>query len=56
MSDSTTVQRRIPRWFRRTLIEVEIENFRFVERIAALLLNGSGATQLAKSAPKEMTL
>ena len=30
-----------------TLEHVEIDNFRSVERIAAFLLNGSGATQLA---------
>ena len=30
-----------------TLEQVEIDNFRSVERIAAFLLNGSGATQLA---------
>ena len=31
-----------------TLEQVEIDNFRSVERIAAFLLNGSGATQLAE--------
>lgn len=31
-----------------TLDQVEIDNFRSVERIAAFLLNGSGATQLAE--------
>jgi len=30
-----------------TLEHVEIDNFRSVERIAAFLLNGGGATQLA---------
>jgi acyl carrier protein len=34
-----------------TLDHVEIDNFRSVARIAAFLLNGSGATQLAESAP-----
>jgi D-alanine--poly(phosphoribitol) ligase subunit 2 len=33
-----------------TLEEVEIDNFRSVERIAAFLLNGGGATRLAESA------
>jgi len=31
-----------------TLDQVEIDNFRSVERIAAFLLTGSGATQLAE--------
>jgi len=31
-----------------TLDQVEIDNFRSVERIAAFLLNGNGATQLAE--------
>jgi acyl carrier protein len=32
-----------------TLEHVEIDNFRSVERIAAFLLNGGGATQLTES-------
>ena len=32
-----------------TLEQVEIDNFRSVERIAAFLLNGGGATQLTES-------
>lgn len=35
-----------------TLEQVEIDNFRSVERIAAFLLNGGGATQPAESAEK----
>jgi len=93
MSDATTVQRRIARWFleslnleipspetdlfetgvldslafvelmlhleqefavKITLEEVEIDNFRSVERIAAFL-NGGGATPLAESAEKWVT-
>lgn len=35
-----------------TLEQVEVDNFRSVERIATLLLNGDGATPLAGSADK----
>jgi acyl carrier protein len=38
-----------------TLEQVEIDNFRSVERIAAFLLNGGGATQIAESAENRVT-
>lgn len=91
MSDPTTVQGRIARWFleclhleipspetdlfetgvldslgfvelmlhleqefgvKITVEQVEIDNFRSVERIAAFLLNGGGARQLAETGEK----
>lgn len=38
-----------------TLEQVEIDNFRSVDRIAAFLLNGGGATPAAESAEKWVT-
>jgi acyl carrier protein len=38
-----------------TLEQVEIDNFRSVDRIAPFLVNGGGTTQLAETAEKRVT-